>query len=350
MRKGVAIAGGATLAAGAAAVAGLSLVAALASRRSSFALGNRVVLVSGGSRGLGFALADEFLRRGARVAICARDPAELDRALQKLSGSSGPGWGEGRVTAVAADLLQPGQATKAVREVEALWGPIEVSVHDAGIMQVGPWDQMPDSAFRDAMELHCWAALELARAVLPGMLRRREGRLVHISSIGGLVPVPHMLPYTTSKFALVGLSQGLATEVRRHGVRVTCVCPFLTRTGSQEHVELRGQHQKEFAWFGASGAFPLTSQSAAHVARAAVNACQRGQAQLTMALPGKLAALAHGVAPSAMVTALAWASRLLPASPKAPAAARTGAESYGPWTRRWIQPLIRASAQRFNEV
>lgn len=296
--------------------------------RKAFDFDRKVVFISGGSRGLGFALAREFLRHGCRVALCARDAAELDGAVRKLEAY-------GHVFAVPADLTEAGAAAAAIAVVRERWQRVDVLVynpHNAGVMQSGPWEQATEEQFHAAMDLHCWAALRLAQAVLPEMIARGEGRIVNISSIGGLVPVPHMLPYTTSKFALTGLSLGLATEVRRHGVRVTCVCPFLMRTGSQERVEVAGQHEREFAWFTALGLIPGFSESARRAARSIVRACRRGDAQVVLSLPGKLAALAQGVAPSTMNAVLGTMARALPSSP-APAPA-----------------LIHGAGRRFNEV
>lgn len=312
-------------------------------RRSRFELRGRVALVTGGSRGLGFAIARELLQRGCRVAICARDGEELERAAGKLQAL-------GAVLPVVCDLTEPNSAVQAVTAVRREWGAVEVLVHNAGIMQIGPWETMSEADFERAMDLHCWAALRLARAVLPGMIARREGRIVNISSIGGLVAVPHMLPYTTSKFALVGLSQGLAAETRRHGVRVTCVSPFLMRTGSQERVHVKGNFEREFAWFAASGVVPGLSQSAGRAARAIVAAAQRGEAQVVLALPGKLAAWAHGVAPSTVAAAMGLAARVLPAAPpEATDRERMGSESYNATTARRLQPIVRRQGRNFNQ-
>jgi NAD(P)-dependent dehydrogenase (short-subunit alcohol dehydrogenase family) len=314
---------------------------ALWRRRRGFDLDGRVVFISGGSRGLGFALAREFLRQGARVALCARDAAQLDRAAAKL---------EGPVMTVPADLTAPGAAEKAIAQVRGQWQHVDVLVHVAGVMNVGPWQQATAEQFHYAMDLHCWAALQLARAVTPEMIARGEGRIVTISSIGGIVPVPHMLPYTTSKFALRGLSLGLATELRRHGVRVTCVCPFLMRTGSQEQVEVTGQYEREFAWFTALGLIPGFSESASRAARSIVRACRRGDPQVTLWLPGKLAALAQGIAPSTTTALAGMMARALPKSPSAtPQPARAGRASYSPATARVLAPLVRLAGEDLNQ-
>ena len=317
-------------------------------RQRSFDLAGKVALVTGGSRGLGFALARELLHRGCRVAICARDSDALRRAAAKLKPQAPNG---SEVFAFPCDLTQPNAARELVAAVQHHWGPVQVLVHNAGIIQLGPWEEMSQADFQLAMDIHFWAALRLAQAVLPHMISRRQGRVVNIASIGGLVAVPHMLPYTCSKFALVGLSQGLAGEVRRHGVRVCCVCPFLTRTGSQEQVSVKGHHDREFAWFAASGVLPGLSQSADHVARVVARVCERGTAQTTLSLPGKVAAAAHGMAPSAIVALMAQADRLLPTDQGADAGEpRRGRDSYNRWTRRVIQPLIRQDGSRLNQV
>ena len=88
------------------------------------------------------------------------------------------------------------------------------------------------------------------------MRRRRCGRIVNIASIGGLIAVPHLAPYSVSKFALVGYSDALRAELAKDGIRVTTVCPGLMRTGSAGHALVKGHHQAEFAWFGALSSLP----------------------------------------------------------------------------------------------
>lgn len=338
---GAAVGGAAVL--GTVAAAAMAVAGFQRWRTRGYELAGKTVLVTGGSRGLGVAIAREFLRHGARVALTARDRAELERAAAKLA-AFGP------VYFVESDLREPDAPGQVVDAVRGHWGPLDVLVHDAGIMQLGPWDQMTDGDFQSAMDLHFWAALRLAKAVLPEMIARRDGRIVNISSIGGLVAVPHMLPYTSSKFALVGFSQGLAAEVRRHGVRVTCVCPFLTRTGSQDKVEIRGHHREEFAWFATSGSLPGLTQSAERAARGVVHACRRGEALAVLALPGKLAALAHGIAPSTVNAAMGLAAQLLPASPVDGTDTHSGADSYNDFTTKVVRPMIRRAGAPLNQA
>src|SRR5436190_6533704 len=136
--------------------------------------------------------------------------------------------------------------------------------------------------FEDALAIHLFAPLFCTLAVLPHMRRARQGRIVNIASVGGKIAVPHLLPYCASKFALVGLSDGLRAELRRHHILVTTVCPGLMRTGSPPHASFKGQHRREYAWFAISDSLPLLSMSAERAARRILTACRRGAPRVVL--------------------------------------------------------------------
>jgi NAD(P)-dependent dehydrogenase (short-subunit alcohol dehydrogenase family) len=157
-----------------------------------------------------------------------------------------------------------------------------------------------------------WGPLYATLAVLPQMRRRGWGRIVNISSIGGKRAVPHLVPYSASKFALVGLSHGLRAELAKDGILVTTVCPGLMRTGSPRNATFKGQHRKEYAWFSVNGSLPWISMDATKAARQILRACQGGDPeiiltnhtnpflhlqQLTPGLAQELAALVNYIMP-----------------------------------------------------
>src|SRR6186997_1202822 len=117
-------------------------------------------------------------------------------------------------------------------------------------------------------------------AVLPDMRKRRSGRIVNITSIGGKLGIPHLLPYSASKFAAVGFSQGLRAEVAAEGIKVITVVPGLMRTGSPRNAIFRGRHRSEYAWFSISDALPGVSISAEQAARRIIEATCRGEAEV----------------------------------------------------------------------
>jgi NAD(P)-dependent dehydrogenase (short-subunit alcohol dehydrogenase family) len=259
--------------------------------RSADSLAGQTVLITGGSRGLGYLLAHEFARAGCRVAICARGPDDLEWARQQLQHHGVP------VLALPCDVADPNQVRELVEQVNRQLGPIDILVNNAGIIQVGPYQTMQYSDFVMAMDVMFWGMLHTTMAVVPQMAARRRGRIVNITSIGGRVSVPHLLPYSSAKFAAVGLSEGLAAELAREGIRVTTVTPGLMRTGSHLQAFFKGDPQKEFALFSLSASLPMMSMSAQKAARQIVAAVRRGDAEVTLTLPALILSRLHGLWP-----------------------------------------------------
>jgi short-subunit dehydrogenase len=138
------------------------------------------------------------------------------------------------------------------------------------------------------------------------MRQRQHGRIVNISSIGGKVVSPHMVAYCASKFALTGLSEAMRTELAKDGITVTTVCPGFIRTGVVDHVIVKGQHRKEFAWFSISDSLPLISTSAENVARQTIAAARRGDAELIVPLPFWLSAKLYALFPGLFPICSVW--------------------------------------------
>jgi short-subunit dehydrogenase len=166
--------------------------------------------------------------------------------------------------------------------------------------------------FRTAIETHFWGPVYTTLAVLPQMRKRRSGRIVNIASIGGKLSVPHLVPYCSSKFALVGFSEGLRAELLKDGIRVTTVCPGLMRSGSARNAEFKGQHRAEYALFSLSSASPLTSMKVERAARQIVTACKRGEAELTLSIQAQIAVLFQGLFPGTTADLMGLINHLLP--------------------------------------
>ena len=317
-------------------------------RRGSYELTGRTVLITGGSRGLGLVLARQAVREGARVAICARDERELARARQDLLRRGGS---ETTVLTLARDLTNAAEVRSMVAEVERRLGSVEVLVNNAGIIIGGPLENLDDRDFVDAMDTHFWAPFHAMQAVLPGMRQRGEGRIINISSLGGKVAIPHLAAYSASKFALTGLSEGFRAELSQFGIYVTTVCPGLLRTGSAQNADVKGQHDKEYAWFSIADALPGFTMSAEQAARRIWNAGRRGDGELILSLPAKLLAGFHGLMPGITTDVLAWVNRALPATGDGPEAneRRKGYESETPLTQSFLTKLNRDEAARNNE-
>ena len=307
-------------------------------------LKDKTVLITGGSRGLGLVMAREFAREGSRLALCARDEQELDQArvdLEKLGAE---------VMVVPCDVTNRQDVNVMIAAVNNRFGAVDVLVNNAGVIQVGPLEVMTTEDFEQAMQAHFWGPLNTILAVLPSMRQRKTGRIVNISSIGGKVSVPHLVPYSASKFALVGLSKGLRAELIKDGIKVTTVCPGLMRTGSPRNADFKGQHQFEYAWFSISDALPLLTVSAENAARQVVRACKRGQAELVISVPAKIAVLFDALFPEAMSQMLALTNRFLPEPGGVGTERRKGRESTSAWSPSWLTTLNEQAAVRNNEL
>ncbi|MGO4515645.1 SDR family NAD(P)-dependent oxidoreductase [Terriglobus sp. 2YAB30_2] len=272
----------------------------VASKRRK-AVQNKVVVIAGGSRGLGLALAQRFARGGASLVLAARDPEELLRARQLLLDRAAVRYAED-VLLVPCDLSDEAAAADLIQRATTHFGRVDVLINNVGIIQVGPVEEQPLAAFDEAMRVNFFSALNTVHAVLPQMLVRRSGTIVNIASIGGKLAVPHMLPYTASKFALTGFSEGLHVELKSKGIHVTTVCPGLLRTGSHVKAEFRGQPEKEYQWFAMAAMLPGLSASTKRAANRIFNAVAARKAELFITPQAWLAARIHGLAPETTQT------------------------------------------------
>ena len=186
-------------------------------RRLSFS--GKTVVISGGSRGLGLELARVFADEGAVLILLGRDPETLESAAAELRGRGAS------VTVFPCDVTDREQVRRAADSIHERAGTVDVLINNAGIIQVGPLENMQLEDYESAMAVHFWGPLYLMHEILPRMKSRRAGRIVNITSIGGKVALPHLAPYTASKFALVGLSEALRAELLKDGIYVTTVCP-----------------------------------------------------------------------------------------------------------------------------
>jgi short-subunit dehydrogenase len=211
-------------------------------------------------------------------------------------------------------------------------GSIDILVNCAGIIQVAPLASLTLADFQQAMAANFWGVVHATMAVLPHMLGRGTGRIVNITSIGGKVAVPHLLPYDCAKHAAVGFSEGLGAEIARDGISVTTVVPGLMRTGSHRFAKLKGKRELEYAWFSTAATTPGLAMSAARAARHIVRAAKRRDREVVLGIPAKALRLAKALFPELTLRALAAVNRLLPsangdlAGSRGPANTPAGAE------------------------
>jgi short-subunit dehydrogenase len=198
------------------------------------------------------------------------------------------------------------------------------------------------------MEANFFTGVHCALSVLPQMLERRSGTIVNIASIGGKIAVPHMLPYTASKFAAVGFSEGLHAELRAKGVHVLTVCPGLMRTGSHVSAQFAGDAEREYRWFSLAANLPGVSTSAACAARRIVRAVAAGETEIAITPQAIVAARLASVAPEAVALAMSMVNRLLPKATTGKGTQR-GADVRGMETKP-AETVGDAAARRYNQT
>jgi short-subunit dehydrogenase len=317
---------------------------ALYGELNKFRFAGKVVLITGGSRGFGLELARQLARKGAKLAICARSEDQLDKARVELANMGTD------VIALPVDLTNRSEVKKLIQETVRYFGRLDVLINNAGTIQVGPYDAMRIKDYEEAMDTNFWAALYTMHNSLPHFIKQGGGRIVNVTSIGGKIAVPHLLPYTASKFALVGLSEGMHAELKQHNIHVTTVVPNLMRTGSARNVTVKGQHEKEYAWFKHADSNPLLSQRVEVAARNVVRAIEYGESEAILGFTAKVAILIHGVAPGWVSTLLSLTNRFLPGSAPDGQKSMKGYQAETKRSRGPVASLTDRAAIRNNEL
>lgn len=305
---------------------------------------DKVVLITGGSRGLGLAIAEEFAAQGAKLVLCARNKQELQQAQEHFLPSTT------EVLTVPCDVTDPAQVQQLVEKAVNRFRQIDILVNNAGIISAGPLRAMTREDFKESMDVIFWGTFNTTMAVLPHMLERKQGSIVNIASIGGKVSVPHLLSYSSAKFAVVGFSEGLRAELARDGIRVTTIAPGLLRTGSHINTIMKGKtHRIEYTLFSLLDSLPLTSISAKRAARQIVAATRRGSAEIVISIQAQLVTRFHGLFPGTTADILGVVNRFLPAGKGAGTESHLGKESETPISRSFLTTLGQQASQKYNE-
>jgi len=208
-------------------------------------LQDRVALVTGGSRGIGKAIAGALAAQGARVAICSRDGEAARKAADEISPAGG------RVLAIPADVAEKADARTLVRDIVARWGQIHILVNNAGISARVPIDSDDDTRWLQVLTVNVVGTYHVTREVLRHMPNHNGGRIINISSVLGRFGVPAYTAYCTAKHGIIGFTRALALEVVGRGITVNAICPGWVETdmaalGMRQTAEALSMSPEEF--------------------------------------------------------------------------------------------------------
>jgi ketoreductase len=208
-------------------------------------LQDRVALVTGGSRGIGKAIARALAAQGAKVGICSQNGEAARQAADEIS----PGGG--RVLAFRADVAKKADVRTLVRDMVARWGQIHILVNNAGINARLPIDSEDDTRWLQVLTVNVVGTYYVTREVLRFMPNHNGGRVINISSVLGRFGVPAYTAYCTAKHGIIGFTRALALEVVGRGITVNAICPGWVETdmaalGMRQTAEAMGMSQEEF--------------------------------------------------------------------------------------------------------
>jgi NAD(P)-dependent dehydrogenase (short-subunit alcohol dehydrogenase family) len=207
-------------------------------------LKGQVAIVTGGGRGLGRKFALALAAAGAKVAVLARSSGQIDETAARIHAAGG------RALACAGDVTSPAAVQKMLDEVLERFGPVDLLVSNAGMAgPLGPVSEAEPFEWWRTFEVNVRGAFLCARAVLPGMITRRHGRIIHVASGAGALTIPYLSAYAASKTAQIRLSEILAREVKQQGISIFAIEPGTVRTAMAEYALESPAGKKYLPWF-----------------------------------------------------------------------------------------------------
>lgn len=201
----------------------------------------KVALITGGSEGIGRAIAARFAQEADyRIAIAARTPEKLVEAASQLKTQSAT-----PVMPIPTDVRDSEQVRQAVDQVLTEFGQLDVLVNNAGLYSSGPTETFSLEDWHKVIDTNLWGYIHTIHAVLPHFVAQQSGAIVNICSIAGKVPMPYQTIYTTSKYAISGLSQSLSAELAPKGIHVCAIYPNIIQTDFPEKAVLKGSTSED---------------------------------------------------------------------------------------------------------
>jgi NAD(P)-dependent dehydrogenase (short-subunit alcohol dehydrogenase family) len=290
------------------------VTSALIKEITKYNLAGKVILITGGSRGLGLALARQLAARGAKLAICARSADKLELIRQELEQLGT------EVIAMPVDVTERDQVDTMINDIITRYGRLDVLINNAGIVQIDPELTLSTEDYEQAMQTNFWAPLYTIHAALPHFREQGEGKIVNITSVGARTNIPRKLSEKEKKFVAVGLSEALVKELKKDNIDVVTVMPDLLPTGVPKNITVRKNYDVEYAWFKLANASPGLEKRVEAEAQKIIRVLEYGHSEPVLSLSGKLATIVKRIAPP-------WVNAMIVVTDKFLPGAATGSQS-----------------------
>ncbi len=251
-------------------------------------LKQKKVLITGGTTGLGFELMRQLLKEECRLAICARNTIDLKNIKENFP----------EVEIFVCDVGQKDEVEKLMMDVNLVLRGIDIIINNAGIIMVAPMEGFSQEDYEHAMSVMYWGIVHTTFAALPYLKKNNGGQIINITSVGGKVSIPYLLPYSSAKFAAVGFSEGIAAELRKYHIYETTIVPGLMRTGSYINALFQKNDKSMYKIFSAISSAPLLTISAQTAARRTIRAIKSKKVIKVLGVQAKMLIGLHHFFPS----------------------------------------------------
>jgi short-subunit dehydrogenase len=246
-------------------------------------LKDSVIIITGASEGIGKELAIEFAKQGSKIVLASRSIEKLEKVENELKEN----YINCEVISVPTDVSKNEDCINLIETTLEKFNKIDILINNAGIATYEYFYNTDNEEIKKIMDVNYWGIIYCTKAVLPYMMKNRKGKIVNISSFVGKRAIPGMLAYSSSKFAIQAIGEGLRSELRKYGIGVTTVCPTATKT------ELINNAISKRVKFSAN-----TGMSANRVAKETINAMLENKREHIIGIPEKIFLFSNNFIPS----------------------------------------------------
>jgi len=287
-------------------IGGLAGYFAFKRKKRQFTYQGKVVLVTGGARGLGYIMARQLVEEGAKVIICARDADQLDKAYVLLRN-------HGEVTyPYVCDITEKENIVQLAYFIKKRFGRLDVLINNTGTITINPIEQLPLNNYKKFIESHLWGPMQLVRVLIPLLSKSREAKIVNIFSVGGKISLAKSQPYDVNEIVHAVFYDNISRVITGKNIKLTAIYPEFKDQDLPVNLKLKGHSEQELAWSKFNESRPLISLYAENVGKQILKTAQIGKKTLTLPFPRELARIVNNINTELNLTLCQLVDHLVP--------------------------------------